>query len=126
MSCRRGMELRMYNERTRQTLACTRSVGGRMGCSMRDIPSLDLEEGDRARRRCDGTLRQETTAPQNQSCTRGACGKWGLEAHPLAMVYSPCQIWKDAYAPDTALERGTLFAELDLPFEPGSCRRGCM
>ena len=42
------------------------------------------------------------------------------------MVYSPCQAWKDAYAPEVALARGTLFPELDLPFEPAGCKRGCM
>ena len=42
---------------------------------------------------------------------------WGLENHPLASVYSPIQIWRNLYEPDEALKKGTLFKELDLPFE---------
>ena len=59
-------------------------------------------------------------------CTEGICGGWGLYDHPLAMVYSPCQSWHEVYAPDVALARGTMFSELDLPFEPSKCRKGCM
>ncbi len=45
-----------------------------------------------------------------------------VDALPLAMVYAPRQKWRDAYAPDEALSRGTMFAELDKPFYPGcSC-----
>jgi hypothetical protein len=40
---------------------------------------------------------------------------WGLCEYPLAMVYSPCQVFRGLYDPDTALSRGTLFGELDLP-----------
>ena len=36
-------------------------------------------------------------------------------ATSLAMVYSPIQVWRDIYDTDLALERGTLFAELDKP-----------
>ena len=43
-------------------------------------------------------------------------GSWGLSGHPLAMVYAPCQAFRALYDPATALNRGTLFTELDLPF----------
>lgn len=46
-------------------------------------------------------------------------GTWGLENYPLASVYSPIQHWRNLYDPDKALERGTLFGELDLPFVCG-------
>ena len=36
-------------------------------------------------------------------------------ATSLAMVYSPVQEWREIYTIDRALERGTLFAELDKP-----------
>lgn len=57
-------------------------------------------------------------------------GSWGLPEHPLAMVYAPCQIFRALYDTDTALMRGTLFTELDLPLGGeagfgtmgGSCR----
>jgi len=34
----------------------------------------------------------------------------------LAMAYVPWQQWEDLYDEDTALQRGTLFAQLDKPF----------
>lgn len=45
----------------------------------------------------------------------GAATTWGLEGYPLAIVYSPLQEWINIYDEMTALERGTLFAELDKP-----------
>ena len=91
---------------------------------MRDIPLSDLDgRAQVGRRNCDGTLREDSNNARERGCADGRCGGWGLEAHPLAMVYSPCQAWRDAYTPDVALERGTLFSELDLPFE-GNRRKG--
>ena len=40
-----------------------------------------------------------------------------LNACSLAMVYSPEQIWQEIYPVEKALGRGTLFRELDKPFE---------
>ena len=39
-----------------------------------------------------------------------------LNNMPLAMAYVPMQKWRKLYEPEVALERGTLFQELDLPF----------
>ena len=39
-----------------------------------------------------------------------------LSKKPLAMAYVPWQKWRDIYSSDVALQRGTLFAELDKPF----------
>lgn len=129
--------------------------GGAMGGSrapMRDIPLGDRPDatpqrmdGMMPRRRCDGSLRDlaaedaqnlgarrlgdnqrnSMDVPCPSDCAMGRCGGWGLENHPLAMVYSPCQAWRDAYPPDVALSRGTLFSELDLPFEGSKNKRGC-
>lgn len=41
-----------------------------------------------------------------------------VDGLPLAMAYVPRQKWRNAYSPEEALCRGTLFAELDLPFYP--------
>lgn len=41
----------------------------------------------------------------------------------LAMVYSPTQVFRDLYEPCKALARGTLFAELDKPFQGSCCER---
>ncbi len=107
----------------------------------RDI-SMNEHGGIQSRRRCDGTLRESRDEMQKKSCTDGLlrnseggmmpqkgcadgiCGGWGIAGNPLAMVYSPCQAWRGAYTPDVALARGTLFSELDLPFEPSKCRKG--
>lgn len=40
-----------------------------------------------------------------------------LGSLPLAMTYTPMQQWKSAYSPQEGLSRGTIFPELDLPFE---------
>ena len=51
-------------------------------------------------------------------------GNYGLTDYPLAMVYSPIQEFRGLYTPDVALNRGTMFAELDLPFEGGNAKKG--
>lgn len=65
-----------------------------------------------------GCLRERTGNGRGcGNAENGAGRSWGLHDHPLAMVYSPYQHFRDTYTPDTALDRGTLFSELDLPFE---------
>ena len=56
--------------------------------------------------------------------TPGAgCACAGTMRGSLAMVYSPRQYWRDAYTPAEALDRGTLFMELDKPLT-GVCTGG--
>lgn len=43
-------------------------------------------------------------------------GNEQLDNLPLAMAYVPMQKWRDIYEADVGLDRGTMFAELDLPF----------
>ena len=40
----------------------------------------------------------------------------------LAMAYVPVQQWQDLYDAEDALHRGTLFRQLDLPFEGGGSK----
>lgn len=40
---------------------------------------------------------------------------------PVGMAYVPFQQWRETFDADTALSRGTLFPELDLPFLGGGC-----
>lgn len=40
-----------------------------------------------------------------------------LGSLPLAMAYVPMQHWKGVYSLQEGLSRGTIFPELDLPFE---------
>lgn len=35
----------------------------------------------------------------------------------LAMAYVPDQMWEDLFEPEDALQRGTIFRQLELPFE---------
>ncbi len=43
-------------------------------------------------------------------------------ASPLAMAYVPYQVFEALYDAPEALQRGTLFKKLDLPFERGAGR----
>lgn len=45
-----------------------------------------------------------------------------LESYPLGMAYVPWQRWQQTYPLDRALQRGTIFPELDLPFFMGRCQ----
>lgn len=42
-----------------------------------------------------------------------------LGSLPLASAYTPTQQWKTTYTLAGGLQRGTIFPELDLPFEGG-------
>lgn len=62
---------------------------------------------------------QNTMSQQTQSDTIAFSG-FGtiyLGSLPLAMAYTPMQQWKQTYSDSVALSRGTLFPELDLPFD---------
>lgn len=83
-----------------------------------NMPQLDENIGGRL---CDGSLPSQNS----ESGVRGDNNTgWGLTAYPLAMVYSPIQEFRGLYTPDVALNRGTMFAELDLPFEGGNAKKG--
>ena len=58
----------------------------------------------------------QTTGPQ------GGCYPSGMTGYPLAMAYIPWQQWKTLYDPAKGLSRGTIFEDLDLPFEKERCR----
>ena len=54
---------------------------------------------------------------------------WGIHAYPLASVYAPLQEFENIYDMGVALNQGTIFAQLDLPFKGdrrvskgGNCR----
>ena len=55
---------------------------------------------------------EPATAPDTNK--RGLKSMFGAIA--LAMCYVPMQEWTEAYDPDVALNRGTLFPALDKPF----------
>lgn len=49
------------------------------------------------------------------------CFEDSLNRFPIAMGYVPIQRWQQPYAIEQAIGRGTIFAELDLPFVMGRC-----
>ena len=77
--------------------------------------------------------RQEAPVrPENGcDCQRPSCDiscPKEIPAPSLAMVYCPRQCWQNLFSPEDGLKHGTLFAELDLPFEGGSYngrKEGC-
>lgn len=78
-----------------------------------------------------GLARGEAHPMPDHGVESGSChatcdrSQWCLYGHPLAMVYAPCQAFKELYDPEVALSRGTLFSELDLPLEVAGGRGGC-
>ena len=48
-----------------------------------------------------------------------SCGR-----RPIGMVYCEYQEWKNIYDIELGMTKGTIFEELDLPFERSSCRGG--
>lgn len=106
-------ELSMMNPRSEQYAALRRRMAQMgIGTTQSDIHCCERrndadEANDRSLRRnggCAGEKDQNNVG-------------WGLYDYPLAMVYSPYQLWRNTYNEDDAFERGTLFGELDLPFE---------
>ena len=70
--------------------------------------------------------RQEMIPPadDNEICPDG-CGKKNcLSGYPLAMAYTPDQIWQNLYCDEDALSHGTMFTELYKPFYHG-CSGNC-
>ena len=61
--------------------------------------------------------------PQCNEGDEAFCPKY-MQMPSLAMVYAPHQCWQNLLDPETALERGSQFAELILPFDAGDrCMR---
>ncbi len=81
---------------------------------------MNMLAAPRAEMRPEGGCGCTDTPVEDGQCREG-CGEnsFGLPGYPLAMVYAPCQSFRALYDPATALSRGTLFCELDLPL--GCC-----
>ncbi len=50
---------------------------------------------------------------------------WSANNFALAMAYVPMQHFKNVYEPDTALQNGTIFPELNKPFMGWKGGRPC-
>jgi len=82
---------------------CGENNGNRMGCGpLGDIPQLNWQGGSAGR--------------------ASGFDAMYLGSLPLASAYIPYQQWKTTYTLEGALQRGTIFPELDLPFEGGMRR----
>lgn len=67
-----------------------------------------------------GRNSDQTRASDNGCCKKGT--RYGIKDRPVGSVYAPVQNFHELYDLDKALSRGTIFSELDLPFDAG---RGC-
>ena len=86
-----------------------------------------LSRHDRAAEELLRQMAEQGCGRESGGCSDDSHHSWGLIDYPLAMVYSPMQKWRNIYDGETALVRGTIFEELDLPFV-GKCyceREGC-
>ena len=66
--------------------------------------------------------RQENPQPSVKSAPASTCNTACSQSETrqpmaLAMAYVPWQRWKDTYPLEEGFHRGTIFPELDLPFE---------
>ncbi len=92
-------------------------------------------------RACDDVLRRmaheqsrNATAVARPSCAcpvepragkRDCRGEYVQGGPSLAMVYSPYQHWQNVYDHDKGFSRGTIFRDLDMPFEASQSKGGC-
>lgn len=58
-----------------------------------------------------------TCQNDTESSSGGSFDSMHLGSLPIAMAYVPVQQWRNVYSLKDGLERGTIFPELDLPFE---------
>lgn len=69
--------------------------------------------------------RENVALPRERQGERNCRGEYEWEGISLAMVYSPYQHWRDVYDEEKGLSRGTIFRELDKPFEGAGSKGGC-
>ena len=69
--------------------------------------------------------REDAMLSRERRSERNCRGEYEREGISLAMVYSPYQHWRDVYDEEKGLSRGTIFRELDKPFEGSGSKGGC-
>ena len=72
---------------------------GRVDCRMPEMP--------REKECC----RMPEVPGRKEDCHMHENSRW-----PIGMTYVPLQEWRKIYQPDEGFHKGTIFAELDLPF----------
>lgn len=103
--------IEMYNDDMKVSDRISDSLLRKMLDSSRSVEAMQNMDGD-----C------------KDGCGTNAGSRWRLKGYPLASVFAPLQDFTNIYDLDMALEQGTMFAELDLPFmgrtvsKGGTCR----
>lgn len=64
----------------------------------------------------------EYTRPNDVMSVYGESACNAVDVCRVGMAYVPMQRWRDIYEQEKALSRGTIFAELDMPFLGGGGR----
>lgn len=135
-SCQNGMQNRSAGRRSGNSCGCSErrtERENRSGCGeTRERQNGCSEMNERQNRSgcgC-GEARERQNgcgeSRERRECGCESCSRGGsLEGYPLAMVYSPDHDWEDMFEEEEALEHGTLFRRLELPFYPGKCGCGC-
>ena len=106
-----------------------RRESGSCGCGRRDSEQERRESRRSGRCGCGAQevydVGSASELPENgERC--GRCAAYDrLTGLPLAMAYLPNQEWEELYGEEEALERGTMFKKLDLPFYPTPCNSRC-
>ena len=102
--------------------SCT-GQGGDRRCEYQIMPRRENTAIGNSGCGCQGHDHSNGT-DQNMIGNTYPCGENGVHERALAMVYAPVQHWRNAYDPKTALSRGTLFRELDMPFHGKNMSKG--
>lgn len=85
--------------------------------------TLETFLGINENRNCQCNRTKEADQREYCGCEKkrfGANNTWSSTL-PLAMVYSPFQKFENLYCEEEALEKGSLFSDLYLPFEAFCC-----
>lgn len=102
----------MYTENKMNLSSCTRREAG-------DMPLCGCDQNAEPIGYCD----DNAYGMKERYCD--ACGSsFGLQGYPVGMVYAPIQHFDHIFDLDTALYKGTIFEELDLPFVCGKKMKG--
>ena len=118
----------MYSENSRMPASrradddfLRRMIGGNLNDGYRDTRNCGC--GNAQSRNADRRRLALDTPPCNDNDGHGCsnhCPK-EVSAPSLAMVYCPRQCWQSIFSLEEALQHGTLFAKLALPFYGSNC-----
>ncbi len=87
----------------------------RSSCRATQTERRSSSQSNRSSCQCDTSCGADND--DRSTCIGDSC----INNYAPAMVYCPDQAWSELYEVEEALERGTLFSVLDLPFYGSSC-----